>query len=611
MPTRDELMSALRNADAAGDTEGARRIATMMRSAPQQYDPAEGMSAFQRGAANVGAGMMDLVTGGKQLYTDLFGTDAESAAMRAEVDEKRRIDANLAKVAPGGEWAGKALQMSGSIAPTLALPAGAVLRGARALPGATRVLGTAPARFGTAAGVADAALAGGALSAINPLGTDDSRAFNVATGAALGSALPATAATGRGIAGVVTRGGGERRAADMVAKETANQALGQTIAKLNAAKRGNIPLSTAALADDPALARLEAGSRTRNGAEWYPFDQRQAAAVSDEFMKATRGAEDVAQRRVMRGKNWDARWAQAASSPNMVAFDRGIGRLESSLADMMKSPDAANPAVRSMLTAVQDDIARFGDDLDIGHLQQIRANLSGRAKALPQNAYQGAPRDSASTRRVLNEVDSILNSATNGRWQEVVKGYAVESAGLDASKAAGRVRSTYFDDAGRIKGVSADTAGDIPKITEAGLGRAINQGAGPDKKTQLAPEAYRKLEQTLAALRRQNIVQGVKRSATAGGGSNTASDTLAAGYAGDVAADLVGGPAAGFFKRGLDAAKRAAVANRDDALARALQNPDEMIRLLQIKIAAGKPLTATEQTFSNIMRGLAVQGGAQ
>ena len=59
--------------------------------------------------------------------------------------------------------------------------------------------------------------------------------------------------------------------------------LRQTIDRLRQAQQGNIPLSTAAQLRDPTIARLEQGSRSRNGANWYDFDQNQARAVSGQF----------------------------------------------------------------------------------------------------------------------------------------------------------------------------------------------------------------------------------------------------------------------------------------------------------------------------------------
>ena len=175
------------------------------------------------------------------------------------------------------------------------------------------------------------------------------------------------------------------------------------------------------------------------------------------------------------------------------------------------------------------------------------------------------------------------------------------------------MRERFWDaDTGRVRGVSADAAGDVPKITEAGLGGALDKARGPDKSLLLSREANGRLEAVLEALRKQNIVQGVKRSATAGGGSNTASDTMAAkaaGAAGNLIADQIpgGNVAKGIFKGVTETVN----ANKDRALAEALQNPEQMIQLLEARLKAGQPLGVAEAQLLKLLRGSLPAAGAQ
>ena len=200
-----------------------------------------------------------------------------------------------------------------------------------------------------------------------------------------------------------------------------------------------------------------------------------------------------------------------------------------------------------------------------------------------------------------------MNNATNNRWSNAVRGYARDSDALRASQAAGKVRDAFWDaETGRVLGKSADPLGDVPIITEMGLGRALNAARGPDKSLVLSPQANRQVESILEALRAQNIVQGVKRSAAAGGGSNSPGDLYAAkaaGAAADAAANIAGGPAGAATKAAtthlLDFANR----NKDRALAEALQNPQQMIVLLEQKLQAGQPLSKTENALLNLLRG--------
>lgn len=134
MPTRDQLESALRNADAAGDKAAAKQLANALKAGqfdqPQPdapiveptYDPTEGMGTGERFLAGVGKGMTDLAYGAGQL-TGLVPQDV--------IAEKARIDAPLA-----GTTAGKVGEITGKVA--TAIPA-AFAPGAATIPGAAAI----------------------------------------------------------------------------------------------------------------------------------------------------------------------------------------------------------------------------------------------------------------------------------------------------------------------------------------------------------------------------------------------------------------------------------------------------------------------------------------
>ena len=625
-----DLLRKLSEADlqalAAGDmsrvsSSGLQLISGRQPEPEKPIDPTEGMSGTQKVLANIGGGMMDLATGVRQFYTDMTGTDAEKAAMRAEVEDKRKRDAALAEATPGGKWAGKGLQVAGNVVPTLALPVGAALRTLTALPRAMGLMRAAPAtaRLGTATLATDAALTGGVLGAVEPVGQDESRGVNVLKGAALSGATPAVLAGGNQIMRQVTQRGGEARAGEQITRQLAEngdqaQMLRQTLERLRQAPQSSIPLSTAATISDPQLARLEAGSRTRSGANWYDFDQNQARSVADEVIAATRGAEDVAARRGLRSNNREVLVNQAMSSVNEPAFARDLAGFRANLDTAARSAEASNPAVRGMLTQLADEIDRLGPDFRPENLATIRANLASKPKMVPTNSYEAAPRDNPATMSVLREVDNILNNATGGRWSPVLQSYKRDSDIVRSSQAAGKIRESFIDPAtGRVRGVSADAAGDVPKITEAGLGRALDSARGPRRELVLDPTANARLEAVLAALRQQNIVQGVKRSATAGGGSNTASDTVAAGAARDAANALgnVMGPAQGVASTMTARAFDYMQGLEERALAEALQNPQRMIAILERQVAAGQPLSPAQNQLLALLRGVPAVASTQ
>lgn len=568
------------------ELEQLRRLAELERKArgpvtvaPEPVlDPTAGMSTGDKILANIGAGMADLGTGVRGLYTDMFGSEDEKRAMEQEVARKREMDKRLASSVTGGGL----LQAAGGILPTLAIPGIPVAAGAGRL-------ATAAAGAATGAG----------YGAIVPRGEGETRTNNMIIGGALGGALPLSLSA---LNAATMPFRGQSRAVQEVTEAIVPQGatspqrravLQQTLQAMRQqapqAAGGNIPLSVSARMGNPELARLEAGSRARSGANWYDFDQEQARAVADAVTRATRGAEEVGARKAMRSSNRELLERQAMGSINEGAFARDLVNFRANLDLATRTPEASNPAVRNMLTQLSDEIDRLGPEFRPEHLATIRANLASKAPMVPTNAYQAAPRESPATMDVLREVDNILNSASGGRWQDVVGTYKRDSDIVRSSQAAGKIRESFYDPAtGRVRGVSADPAGDVPKITEAALGRAMDAARGPAKQLMLDPTANARLESVLEALRRQNIVQGVKRSATAGGGSNTASDQFAAGTAralGDVALDAVGGPGAAVGRSLLSGIRGAVDARKDRALAQALQDEQAFIRMLENQAA--------------------------
>lgn len=577
-----------------------------------------------RAAANVGAGVQELVTGVQQRYNDMFGDKDRAAELERRAGEERAGAQGLAEATPGGG----ALQVAGNVLPTMAIPAGAMAntvgRGATLLPRLYQALragrAVAPAaattaKLGTAGLVADSAISGGLYGALRPTTEGESVGDNVLSGAAWSMALP-------GAGFMVNQGrrmmnGGERAAERVVndlagagADQAARQGvLQRSLAQLRANRpQGPIPLTTAAQLDSADLARLERGSRARNAANWAEFDENQARTVADEVRAGTSEADRLSLRRRARGSTWDRNWAEAQAGADLGQFAGDLAQFRNGLDNALLGPEASNPTVRSMLQAVSDDIDRVveaGGQYSPAHLQQIRANLSAKFNPMQPNALSGAPRDSAARLSTLEQVDNILNNATGGKWQTVVDDYARQSRLVNASKAAGRVRDSFYDPStGRVLGVAADAAGDVPKITEAGLGRAITRANGRDGATQLSSRAQTRLDAVLAALRQQGITQRVAKSATAGGGSNTASDTIAAEAAGQVGGALAGamGVPTWASRVGLGWLENIANNTRDRALAEALQNPNELLRLLEQMERSGRPMSAEQSALMNLLR---------
>lgn len=549
----------------------------------------------QRALANIGAGMTDLGQGAQSLWADMTGSDADKARMESDVADKRAIDQQLADSTTGG----KALQITGKALPLMVIPG----------------LGVA-ANAGRAGLAASGALSGALGGALEARGKDESRTGNIALGGALGAGLGAISpeigqvlgATGRAImsplqtakaAAAAARSPiqtiGNARARDAVssavteglAPTAQRQALADVADQLApaASPRTGLPLSTAAQLGDEQLARLEAGSRARNGANWYGFDQAQAKAADDMLTRATAEAEQVGARKAARTANYMTARGQAmdtATQPEMQqAFAGARDQFRQNLDTALMSPEASDPAVRNMLSGIANEMDRVGEAFGPEHLATIRANLSAKYNPMSQNAYVSAPRSSPATISVKKEVDDILNGVTGGHWQNAVDSYTRDSGSVDAAKAAGRARAAFRDpETERVLGKSADIAGEVPIITETGLTRALNAARMPGTGAPgLSPDALQQMNGLMGDLRRQSIVQQVKRSATAGGGSNTASDQIAA-QAADAAANAVAAQVP-MGRTALDTFRGLLSAPKDRALAQALQQQDVMAQMLR------------------------------
>ena len=534
-------------------------------------------------------------------------------------NEQRRADMDAALRSLGADPESMAFQggkLGAEIAGTL--PVGGIL-GRAAAPMLGQRVGQALTTSGFATGAAPSTLAGRAgdmalrMGAGGAVGGTSAAMVNpddALTGAVVGSTLP-PAVRALGGAGNML-GGAARNAAAMFSDDAARsvaaknmlRSSGDDAAALAASlvPRGPIPLSAGALAQNDGLTALEQASRLRTPGPWRQFDQSQAADVWRGVQRGTSEADAIAAMRQLRGNNWATNWDRAnaafgggAVTPSQLKaaaeWPNEVQKLRSLLDDKLMSPDAAQTPVLSMLKDVQNKIEMFGDKFSPAHLQQIRANLSGKSFAMSQDPLKAAPRDSPATIALLKRVDETLNRVTNGEWSKVVAGYAQDSAPVNAARAAGKVRAAFVEpDTGRLLKTAADAAGDIPRVTEAGLTSAMNRARVPGGTTDLSAAAQQELGGLLDALRQQAVVQQMKRSATAGGGSDTVANIVALGE----------GRLPGLLGGLLDVGRSVARGKVDRATAGLLTNPDELAALLAA--------TRTAPLLSPELLGLASRG---
>ena len=516
--------------------------------------------------------------------SDLTGADTESLAYGGG-----KLLTEIAGTLPVGGVVGGAV---GKVTPRLgnAITSGGLSTGVRAAPGMV------PAAADLGIRATGGAISGGLTAGlINPA--------DAAAGAGIGAAIPvvtkAAGVAGQAVGNVLSPRMARNNAANKLAAVVGDDA-GQVISDIQTYyPKGaeNIPVSAAAVTKNPSLAQAEQGSRLRNSPQWHEFDVRQSKAAYDNVLQATKEADELGARAGARQENWQKAWEAATEAQKPRVWQRRMTQFGADLETALRSPEASNPNVRQVLEAINAEMDRVGPDFSIGHLQQLRANLNGKVQPMSPDAFKSAPRDNPAIISVKKEMDDILNSVTGGKWQKVIDGYAKDSEALHASKAAQKVRGAYVDSAtGRT--VSPVIGVDTPRVTPANLTNALNAARLPDKSLALSAQADQRLQATLEALRRQALVQELKRSATAGGGSDTIPNAIASGVAQATnAPNMLMQLLAGVRQIGTgktDAAIADLLANPDElaAVLSALQRPRQVNRLAEIAVRSAPALAA-------------------
>lgn len=237
MPSMDELHTALRNADAAGDVDAARKLAAHIKSTQGQVSavtagaPAQAVAPLSR-MEKIGRGMRDPIDGGAQLLANLLPKGMVDAGNRANnwVADKTGLVARIpeggvdqlvrqqqreyeARRVAGGESGIDGYRLLGNVVS----PANAAL--ALRAPAAASLVGR----------VALGAGSGAASGALAPVGEGDfwsEKGKQAATGAAVGGALPTLLG---GLARVVSPNASKNPNVALLRQEGVTPTIGQAM----------------------------------------------------------------------------------------------------------------------------------------------------------------------------------------------------------------------------------------------------------------------------------------------------------------------------------------------------------------------------------------------
>ena len=295
MTTRAELYTALRNADAAGDSAGAAKLAAFIKSMPSDTpakaeipDPSAGEGTLSigpidtgiktpewlnRGLAGAGKAFVDAARGAGQFV---------GAVSRDDVERARALDVPLMN-----STAGKAGNLGGNLAlmlPTVAIPGANSLTGAAAIGATQGLLAPSTSTKETLENIGYGGVAGGA-------------------GVALGRSLSGLWQGGKALAEPFTQAGRDKiagrviqRFADDPAKVAAargGQSLTGAIPTIaeETGDAGMARLQDAARSMDPQIAsRIDARLTQNNGARVNALQQLAGADGARDFHVAMRGS---------------------------------------------------------------------------------------------------------------------------------------------------------------------------------------------------------------------------------------------------------------------------------------------------------------------------------
>lgn len=585
-----------KQAGARAEQAGAR--AEQQRAEAMRQGVAE-MSGGEALLANIGAGVSNIGMGLRQLGSKVGLADPVSDA---EIEEKRERDRILAE----GTRGGKLLQIGGEVLPTLAMPAGAFLKGAqlagRGVTVLTKALGgqraamnagqvvRAPMTTGRA--IADSTLAGATVGALGPVTSEESRGVNMALGAAGGAVAPALVAGGREAYKVLTKTGRQQQAGRRLTDALGDDAAGVAAqAALNAPGgiTGKIPLTLAEMTGNTTVAGLERRAARDFSDDWADFSRRQNEAVFNAVDEATaRRANAPALEMARDSLTAPGREAAFNSANRYVEVAKPLNRV----VDDLRAESAARTPQRALANHMAEVLAENPNAQQLYETRKLLASKLSGPREIGDDVSAIAKGAERETVRMIEAIDDRLNVATDGIWGSYLKLYRDMSKPLNNARALGGIFDEVNDPARALMG-------DVPQVTRTVLTKAMERhGNSPRYGNRLDAKATRELGELSDFLKRKEEVQRTMKTAgTSGGGSNTAMDTVGLA-ARDGAVDAAAGAAAGPIGSLLVRAARAGLdVQGQRELSSLLQNPQAAAAAIRAQLAAREPLTNAQQFF--------------
>jgi hypothetical protein len=411
-------------------------------------------------------------------------------------------------------------------------------------------------------------------------------------------------AVGRGIADLAPA----RRAEKALLAGASQTSDPQTLARLLEQSDSNVPgvsFTAAQATQDPGMIALERQSRmdpTTQGA-WAMHDTGQNTAMfnalhgivnpfDDAAVQAARDTRDAATKHLRKGA---LSLADQGSLEPMAGLEAGNALADQGLQardypeqfsgpirtaaqeEMVTGPRAQLPAVRTTTNYVLGAVPQEGASAE--QTYEVRKYLADALNARAGQQLGDIPSAIKSagvtTRTIKNAMDSSLNTASGGMWQDYLDAFKANSKDVNSAQALNNIRSDLQD---KIAGGMTDLQGN-PKLTLAFINQIIENNSTNKYGKLIAPEIQDQLDAVRTAAQRIESPQANYRLAVTGGsGSNTAAD-VAARAAGHLASGLI--PGGGVGKALVNWASSAGEQGGATRLAALLQNPQDAANALR------------------------------
>lgn len=520
--------------------------------------------------------------GAKGLFTDLSPEDQQLLAQGAAATEEGGAQGTI------GQIGGEILATGG--------PAGLARRGATAvLPQALKRLSAPGAaggvlgRVATPGAAAASGVEGATAAGLLAPGEGETRLGNAAVGAGLGAAIPGAAAAAgipaRWVAQefLPTQGARQLRGAKTLERTLGPETTEQAVKAVANRNPSQLPLSTAAAAENPALARLERGSRNRaSGWEWDDHDAKVYRQAWQQLQDATEQGLDHP---ALMEKASELMQVGKAKLDKMPLSQANSKKVVDGIADLKKSSEViSNPEINKELDNIIMSVTHPEARLGVLQEQYFRLReLAGQSTA------------AARARDLLRDV---LDSRSKGSFSQMLDDYGQIQDKVKGAQAALDIQGKFMTPQGVPVTTRQFPSGrpdqGIPEIQAKTLRQTIAKEGEQGGVDVLGTRSRAELADLTGDLERHDLYRA---SQTPG------STALDPGAAMDVAATGRNNPIytvpglRGMVGRMFTGANK----ETERVLDNALRDPEAFMRMIEAKRALKRPLSEEEQLVRQVI----------